>query len=207
MKHYSRMQYISDGGTAAEQYRRICQALDHGADWIQLRWKTGRRQELLALSEAVVRQCRAYGATCIINDSVAIAHLSGADGVHLGLQDEPVSYARNILGPGKIIGGTANTVDDVAQRINEGCDYIGLGPYRFTQTKQQLSPILGLEGYVRIINSLHDRGIALPRLYAIGGIAARDVKLLRRTGVYGIAVSGLVNAQPQLISTLKTLLT
>ena len=76
---------------------------------------------------------------------------TGADGVHLGKNDMSPSDARKILGNGYIIGGTANTLDDIERLIKEGVDYIGLGPFRYTETKKNLSPILGIDGYKKIL--------------------------------------------------------
>ena len=125
-----------------------------------------------------------------------------ADGVHVGLQDATVADARTLLGPGKIIGGTANTIHDVRQRQQEGCDYIGLGPFRFTTTKVKLSPILGVDGYRDIIAELEQLEAPYPPVYAIGGIQLADLPLLRSLGLYGVAISGLITEQPGLIPTI-----
>ena len=129
-----------------------------------------------------------------------------SDGVHLGLNDESVSEARLILGDHKIIGGTANTLSDVLQRIGESCDYIGLGPLRFTATKEKLSPVLGFEGYQNIIESLQKESIAIPKIYAIGGVRLEDIKLLQRAGIYGAAVSGQITENPSIINEFKTIM-
>ena len=89
----------------------------------------------------------AYGSRLIINDRVEVAVAVDADGVHVGKEDMPVREARRMMGEGKIVGGTANTVEDIREHYRGGADYIGLGPYRYTTTKKKLSPVLGLEGY------------------------------------------------------------
>lgn len=143
----------------------------------------------------VREKCTVYDAVFIVNDHAAVAEAVEADGVHLGLGDMPVARARAILGPGKIVGGTANTLEDVYRRVAERCDYVGLGPFRFTSTKKNLSPILGLEGYQAIIAGLKDAGLSIP-LYAIGGIRITDIPGILKTGVYGVAVSGLLTEHP-----------
>lgn len=148
----SKLQYISQGVNAEEQERNILKALLNGADWIQIRWKNSDVELLQELCIKVQKHCREFGAQCIINDHVSIAKAIDADGVHLGLTDTTVTEARSILGDHKIIGGTANTIEDICQRIDENCNYIGLGPFRFTTTKEKLSPILGLEGYKTFLN-------------------------------------------------------
>jgi thiamine-phosphate pyrophosphorylase len=95
------------------------------------------------------------------------------------------------MGPGSIIGGTANSLEDILRHADDGADYVGLGPYRFTTTKQKLSPILGLEGIQHIMNQLQARNVTIP-VIAIGGITLEDIPALRRTGIQGIAVSGLI---------------
>lgn len=187
----SKLQYISQGDTIKEQLHNIRQALDNGCDWIQLRYKTTNVLEHFDLAESVKIISDIYSAELIINDNVYLAKQLDADGVHLGLTDMSVIEARVILGDSKIIGGTANTLEDVYQRVANNCDYIGLGPFQFTITKQKLSPILGLSGYRYIIDELKENGIEIP-IYAIGGITLEDVTNIMDTGVYGIAVSGLI---------------
>ena len=119
----------------------------------------------------------------------------GADGVHLGKNDMPVDEARRLLGHDKIIGGTANTFEDIERLHRQGTDYIGCGPFRFTTTKKSLSPVLGLEGYKRIVSDMKAHGIDLP-IVAIGGILKSDIADIMQTGVTGIAVSGgILNAE------------
>ncbi|RXK80763.1 thiamine phosphate synthase [Filimonas effusa] len=186
---FSKLQYISQGDTPAGQLRNIQTALDAGCSWIQLRAKTLEEHEVRSLAIQVRDRCKAYKATFIVNDFVLQAKEIDADGIHVGLSDMPVPEARQLLGTGKIIGGTANTLDDVRQRIAEGCDYIGLGPFRFTTTKDKLSPVLGAEGYKDIITALP---ASFPPVYAIGGIVPDDIPVIVATGVYGVAVSGAI---------------
>lgn len=188
---YNKLQYISQGNTVEEQLYNIHKALDNGCDWIQLRFKNQNAFEVFTLAEAVKILCKEYLATFIINDNVHLAKQLDADGVHLGLSDMRIEEARLILGKTKIIGGTANTLEDVLQRTAENCDYIGLGPFQFTTTKQNLSPVLGLEGYRTIIGQMKAKNIQIP-IYAIGGITLENVESLMKTGIHGIAVSGLI---------------
>ena len=187
----NQLQYISQGNTVEEQVYNIHKALDNGCDWIQMRFKKNYSDDAFTLAEAVKMLCKEYLATFIINDNVHLAKQLDADGVHLGLSDMSVEEARLILGKTKIIGGTANTFEDVLQRTAENCNYIGLGPFQFTTTKQHLSPILGLEGYRSIIEQMKAKNIQIP-IYAIGGITLENVESLMKTGIHGIAVSGLI---------------
>lgn len=184
---YSKIQYISSGNTLTQQLKHIQRVLDSGVDWIQVRFKNGNTSSLLRLAEKVKLLQQRYNFTFIINDHLSIAQQVDADGVHLGLKDQPIAIARQLLGCDKIIGGTANTYQDVQQRIAEGCNYIGLGPLRFTRSKENLSPILGAAGYTEIIEQLKDH--PHPPIYAIGGVTLDDVDQLSAIGLYGIALS------------------
>lgn len=150
----------------------------------------------IAVAAAIVREmCRQVGATFIIDDHVAIARTVGADGVHLGKNDMPPAQARRLLAPHQQIGGTANTFEDIERLCCEGVDYIGLGPFRFTQTKKDLSPVLGLDGYRSILSRCRAEGYAVP-IVAIGGIAVDDIPAILATGVSGIALSGTILSAP-----------
>ena len=169
----------------AEQAQLACEG---GVRWVQLRAKGLAEDEWLAVARAVRRVCTFYQATFIVNDNIAVADGSRADGVHLGLQDESPDMARRILGMGSIIGATANTGREIALQLQRGADYIGLGPFRHTKTKEKLSPVLGVEGYRRLVREY-------PRLplIAIGGIREPDVEALLSRGVHGIAVASAIN--------------
>ena len=165
-------------------------------------------EELMALAIQVKRICTDPGVTYIIIDHPLIAKAVDADGLHVGLTDIRIGDARKILGDNKIIGGTANTLQDILQRVQEGCDYIGLGPFRFTTTKKNLSPILGMEGYKRISDELKLQQVSIP-VYAIGGIVLEDMTAIMQAGIYGIAVSGIITHHPDkklLLQQINTLL-
>lgn len=166
-------------------------ALEGGCRWIQLRMKDAEEAEFVSAAKQIAAMCKEYGATFLLDDHVEWVEQTGADGVHLGKNDMPVDEARKILGANRIIGGTANTFEDVERLWRQGANYIGCGPYRFTTTKKNLSPVLGLEGYRRIIGQMKAHGINLP-VVAIGGILQPDIKDVMATGVSGIAVSGAV---------------
>lgn len=176
-----------------------------GCRWVQLRMKDATRAELMETGLKIRDICRQAGATFIVDDHVELVADLDADGVHLGKNDMPVAEARQILGPDKIVGATANSFDDICAAVEAGADYIGLGPFRFTTTKDKLSPVLGLEGYRQIMDRCRREGITLP-VVAIGGITADDLAPLMDTGIGGIAVSGaLLNAADPAAETTKFL--
>ena len=185
------IQFISHSNERCSYLDGIRLALEGGCKWVQLRMKDAPDEQVAQLGVQARGLCDRYGAKLILDDRVELVAKTGADGVHLGKNDMPIAQAREILGPGKIIGGTANTFEDIVAHWKAGVDYIGCGPFRFTTTKKNLSPILGLEGYRDIVARMKDAGITLP-LVAIGGITAEDIPAILETGVDGIAVSGTV---------------
>ena len=180
-------------------------ALRGGCKWVQLRMKDATDNKFLSIGRKVAALCRSYNATFLLDDRVHLVTELDADGVHLGKNDMPISEARRILGNEKIIGGTANTFADVQHLAAQGADYIGCGPFRYTPTKRNLAPILGLEGYQNILKQMQQAGISLP-LIAIGGIVRTDIAALRDIGVSGIAVSGAVLEAADPIKEMKKLI-
>lgn len=185
------LQYITDhkqGITICEQIEAVCRG---GVRWVQLRMKGATPQELLQEGRLAKEICRRYNALFVINDNVEVARQLDADGVHLGKEDMNPLEAREILGVNKIIGATCNTWEDVLLRRSQQVDYVGLGPFRFTTTKKNLSPVLGTEGYSQIIARMRQNGFRLP-VFAIGGITEEDIPPLLQTGIQGLALSGLI---------------
>lgn len=166
-------------------------ALEGGCRWIQLRMKDASDDEVREAAAEIQPMCKAHDAIFLLDDRVELAKELKADGVHLGKNDMPVDEARRVLGEEFIIGGTANTFEDIERLARQGADYIGCGPFRFTTTKKNLAPVIGIEGYRDIIEKMKAAGIDLP-VVAIGGITADDIDDILATGVRGIAVSGTV---------------
>lgn len=189
------LQYISHFTPQISYAEGIRMALEGGCRWIQLRMKDAPAEEIIACAEEVLPLCRRHGAKFLLDDHVELVRQLGADGVHLGKNDMPVDEARTILGPDIIIGGTANTIEDIIRLHKQGADYIGCGPFRFTTTKKNLSPILGLDGYKSIVLKMKELGIVLP-IVAIGGITVEDIPAVMETGVSGIALSGAILGAP-----------
>lgn len=187
MKPISKLQFITTNPRLAEQ------ACLGGIDWIQLRLKNTPDDEFIAIAKEVQAVCKQFNATFIINDNVTMAFNLQSDGVHLGKEDMNPNVARELLGANFIIGCTANTLEDISYLSSKPINYIGLGPYRFTSTKQKLSPVLGIEGYKNIFLQLQQRHINTPPVIGIGGITNNDVPELLTTGLYGIAVSGAIS--------------
>ena len=205
MKHIQFITHPSDRFTYKEEVEMV---LRGGCRWVQLRMKDANDEEVEQVARELLPLCKEYKATFIIDDRVALVQRVGADGVHLGKKDMPVAEARKILGSSFIIGGTANTMDDIRRLCKEGADYIGCGPFRFTTTKKNLSPIIGLEGYRTMMRTMKEENLQVP-VVAIGGITLNDMKEVMQTGVSGIAISGAVltaeNPQEEMKKMLETI--
>jgi thiamine-phosphate pyrophosphorylase len=185
-----KLQYISQGATPEDHLANIRSVLDAGVKLVQLRLKNIEHDIYAEYAHKAKTLCTQYSSQLIINDNPVVAGSCNADAVHLGLDDMRVEEARKHLNR-TIIGGTANTYEHIRQRCAEKVHYIGLGPYTFTTTKEKLSPVLGIEGYRRIITQMKADRLRTP-VYAIGGIDLGDIKEIMNTGVYGVAVSGLL---------------
>ena len=166
-------------------------ALKGGCRQIQLRMKDAFVEDVEKTAIRAKTLCDEYDAALYMNDYVAVCLKVNAAGVHLGKSDMSLPEARTILGNGYMIGGTANTFDDIFRLYKQGVDYIGLGPFRFTETKKNLSPVLGLDGYRDIVDLCRKHEINLPVL-AIGGITREDIPAIMQTGVSGIALSSTI---------------
>jgi thiamine-phosphate pyrophosphorylase len=188
----SRLHYISQELNGKSHIELIENACIAGIDWVQLRVKDKSFEETLMIAEKAKEICLEYNAKLIINDHVVIAKKVNADGVHLGKEDINPAKAREILGPEFIIGATANTMEDIKEHHLAKVDYIGLGPFRFTTTKENLSPVIGLEGYEKIIKECKNNNTTIP-VIAIGGIVPEDIAGILKAGLYGVAVSSVIN--------------
>lgn len=198
----SKIQYITQGETADQHLDAIQKACTSGADWIQLRMKNFDEETVLKTAEQARKITAHFQTRLIINDYYKIAKAVRADGVHLGKTDGDPVEVREYLGKFYSIGGTANTLEDCKNLIAKQVDYIGLGPFKYTTTKSNLDPLLGMNGYKNIISALPN---STP-IIAIGGITLEDVPKLIDTGIYGIAVSGAITQNFNAIHKLSSLL-
>ena len=197
------LQFITHPSDKMTILEEIENTVNGGCKWVQLRMKNAPREEIIEIATKAKDICKEHECILVIDDYVDIAKELALDGVHLGKNDMAPTEAREILGEEFIIGVTANTIDDIEAVRHLDIDYIGLGPFRFTQTKEKLSPVLGLNGYQDIIAKKKASSINLP-VVAIGGIKYEDVEDIMSTGVDGIAVSGgLINADDMTAETEK----
>lgn len=189
------LQFITHQTERYSYFDSACLALEGGCKWIQLRMKEASVEEIEAVATRLKPICKEQGAILVLDDQVELTQKLELDGVHLGKTDTPIGEARRILGEAFIIGGTANTFEDVLSHYRAGADYVGIGPFRFTTTKKNLSPVLGLEGYASILAQMKEKEIELPTV-AIGGITYNDITSILQTGIQGIALSSaILNAE------------
>lgn len=198
----TKLHYISQGITPQEHLDNIQRACASGAELVQLRIKNSEDKIVLETAKTAREITSHFQTRLIINDYYKVAAEVKADGVHLGKSDTCPKIARKTLASWQIIGGTANTLEDCQTLIENKVDYIGLGPFRFTDTKHNLSPVLGEEGYKAILDVLQSE---IP-IIAIGGITLNDVLDIMCTGIYGIAVSGEITRDFNSISKFKEII-
>ena len=159
----------------------IAAAIDGGAGIIQLREKNVTREEYLDAAKEALSVCRSRKVPLIINDSVEVCALSGADGVHLGQSDGDPREARRVLGDSAIIGVTAKTPEQVRSACEAGADYIGTGAVFGTSTKPDALP-MDKETLIKLT------ALSTVPVYAIGGINTDNINELRGSGIHGAAV-------------------
>ncbi|WP_396634388.1 thiamine phosphate synthase [Maribacter sp. R86514] len=196
------LHYISQGKTPQEHLEHIQKACTSGIELVQLRLKNQPESVVLRTAQKAREITSKYQTRLIVNDYYKVAAAVKADGVHLGKTDTSPVTARKELASWQIIGGTANTLEDCEALVAKKVDYIGLGPFRFTETKKNLSPVLGLNGYLTILEELK----AQVPVIAIGGILAEDINEIMKTGVHGIAMSGEVTRNFNKVPELKKLI-
>lgn len=189
------LQFITNNSDRYSIAEEVQMAIEGGCRWVQLRMKDATDEEVRQVALELIPMCQENDTFLIIDDRVELVNELRVSGVHLGKEDMDPLQAREILGPHAIIGITANTAEDILRYKGKDVDYVGLGPFRFTTTKRNLAPELGLEGYKMVVDQVRQAGMELP-IVAIGGITLADVNGLMATGVNGLAVSGaIINAE------------
>jgi thiamine-phosphate pyrophosphorylase len=184
----SKLHYITQGKTAQEHLDNIQNACASGAEWVQLRLKGFDPKTILETAKKAREITGHFQTRLIINDYYKVAKEVNADGVHLGKSDACPLKVRAYLGKFYSVGGTANTLEDCKNLLDKKVDYIGLGPFQFTETKKNLSPVLGVEGYQQIVKELQTE----TPIIAIGGITLDNVTDVLKTKVYGVAASSVI---------------
>lgn len=157
-------------------------AIEGGADTIQFREKRVSTRELIETARALNMICRRARVPLIVNDRIDVALAADAAGVHLGQSNFPISLARQILGPDRIIGGSAATIEQATEVMWAGGDYVGFGAVFATASKEDASAPVGLDRLREVAAALE-----IP-VIAIGGVGLSQVSDVLGTGAHGIAV-------------------
>ncbi len=199
---FPRLQYITDSPQLAE---KACKA---GVKWVQARIKNKDEKTWTQIAGDIAAICKTYNSICIINDNAEIALKVNADGVHLGQKDMSFSEAKKIFRNKKmIIGGSANSAEDVIKLSQQKISYMGLGPLRFTSTKKDLKLVLTMGGYKIIMDAIMKSNLRVPPIYAIGGVAVTDVHKLLWSGIDGVAVSSAISDAEDINKSVQEFLT
>lgn len=177
-----------NGKTLSSQVEK---ALKGGATFVQLREKELDEASFLEEAVEIKKLCKAYHVPFVINDNVEIAIAMDADGVHVGQNDMEASDVRAKLGPDKIIGVSAQTVEQAVLAQQRGADYLGVGAVFPTGSKADAEDV-SLDTLKEICQSVH-----IP-VVAIGGISENNVDQLSGSGICGIAVISAIFAQPDI---------
>ena len=180
-----RFYFVTDDG-AGDLLDQVRCALMGGATLIQYRHKQFTTQDLPAV-QALAALCRANNVPLVVNDNILLAKSVGADGVHLGQDDENPALAREILGHQAIVGVSVSTLDELGRTDLAPCDYIGTGPVFATGTKADAKAVIGLSGLGRVI------ALAPKPVVAIGGIGIKTARGCLDAGAAGVAVISAVS--------------
>ena len=196
-----RLYAVTDRAWAADEdalMDQIAAAIDGGAGIVQLREKHLDHDAFLKEAERFVALCREKGVISIINDAVDIAAAVGADGVHVGQSDLAAGRAREVLGPDKLIGVSAHSVEEALAAQAAGADYLGVGAAFVTGTKTDAAPIS--RDTIRAITAAVDIPVV-----AIGGISRDNITELAGCGLDGVAVVSALFAQKDVKAAAKEL--
>jgi thiamine-phosphate pyrophosphorylase len=178
--HVPKLHVIVDCASLADD------AFRGGAPAVQVRIKGLRDAEVLAECERIVAASQRTKGVVIVNDRADIALTAGADGVHGGADDLPVAALRRLIGPDRLVGGTARDPETALRHQDDGASYVGVGPVYATATKDGLPEPLGPAGVEKVAAV-----VDIP-VIAIAGITAPLIPELLDAGAHGVAVIGAV---------------
>ncbi len=176
----------------------VKESLDGGATFVQLREKNLDEEHFLEEAKEIQNLCREYHVPFVVNDNVEIAAAINADGVHVGQSDMEAGDVREKLGPDKIIGVSAQTVEQALLAEKNGADYLGVGAVFATGSKDDADDVSH-----ETLKAICD-AVTIP-VIAIGGITKENVSKLSGSGICGVAVISAIYAQPDIIAATKEL--
>ncbi|MFQ5886856.1 MAG: thiamine phosphate synthase [Anaerolineae bacterium] len=174
-------------------------AIEGGASIIQFRDKEMTTRQLVETAGKIKELTEEAGIPLIVNDRLDVALAVDADGVHVGQDDMPAALARQLIGPHKILGVSASTVEEALQAEKDGADYVSASPVFTTPTKPDTPPPTGLEGLRAIVEAVN-----LP-VIAIGGINEKNAAEVMEAGAQGVAVISAVVSAPDIAAAARHL--
>ncbi len=185
------LQFITNTEAGASPAEQIKGVIAGGCRWVQIRMKEASDEDIEKVVAEIKPLCIETETFLLLDDRVELAKKLDVGGVHLGKNDMLPSKARMLLGPAAVIGVTANTIDDIIAVRSLDIDYIGMGPFAYTNTKKNLSPMLGAEGIRSLCSDMERLEINIGHV-AVGGIRLEDVRTIMEAGANGVAVSGAI---------------
>ncbi|MFT5581213.1 MAG: thiamine-phosphate pyrophosphorylase [Psychromonas sp.] len=195
-----RLQYITHPNEDFSDLSWMDRLSKNGVSWVQLRIKEEDlerfhpnlhyKSTFIEVAELMQTKAESLGMTLIINDHPEVCRFANASGVHLGLKDK---VEESEIEEFKVFGCTANSIEDVLSYGYKNINYFGVGPFKKTSTKVNTKQVLSIEGYTSFMLKMKENKIETP-VFAIGGIELDDIPAIMKTGVYGIAVSGLIHS-------------
>jgi len=195
-----RLYVITDATFRGRTHEEVAEAaLRGGATFLQFREKHATTRALYETALRLRRLCAAFGVPFIVNDRVDSALAVDADGVHVGPEDLPVGVARRLVGPHRIVGASAGTVEEALRAEEEGASYLGIGPVYATGTKPDAGSPVGPEGLMEIA-----RAVRIPTV-GIGGITRERVEEVILAGAAGVAVISAVAAAEDMVEAARVL--
>lgn len=195
-----RVYVITDRSFRGRSHEEVAHAaLAGGATFLQLRDKHATARQLVAWARRLRELACAVGVPLVVNDRVDVALAAEADGAHVGEEDLPVADARRLLGPQRVVGASAGTVEEAVRAERDGADYLGVGPVFPTATKPDAGEAIGLEGLRRIV-----RAVRIP-VVAIGGITADNAADVIHAGAAGVAVISAVAGAEDMVEATRRL--
>lgn len=200
-----RLMFITHPNSQNSLQEQLEGYVNGGGRLVQIRLKGVAKEELSRVVTRVVGVMDELGGSVIVNDNWEVARATGAWGVHIGQKDGDPYKVRKAVGESMALGVTVNTAEQLLALKDAPIDYVGLGPLRFTRTKENLASILGIEGIRNVVTKAREAGVTHP-IFVIGGVENIDVRPLLALGVHGVAVSGsIASASDPVFATQKFL--
>ncbi len=191
-KFIGKFHYLTQDLPNFSHLQQATMACQGGANWIQYRCFSKTDIKMLEELHQIASICDEWGTTLIVTQHYHLIKEADIQGVHIEDMAADLVNIRNYIGDDKTLGASANNLQQIISHQKNGADYIGCGPFAFTNTKANTEELWGLKGYKNAIDELQNLGVEIP-LIAAGGIGLKDVEQLLQTGIYGVAVSAAIN--------------